>query len=153
MVTLCFLFRQSIIAAALNGSFATSVRIAKRELQEYKPDVVVGFSWGGAVLIELVRSGVWVGPTVLLAPAHKKLDKLMGRDPPLPVLSPKSTICVHSADDKLIPFDDSYELCRGNKVKLIQVEKEPHKMWEIARDGTLQAVVRAAARGKILSSM
>ena len=79
----CFLVvgyvnRSALLAQAVGISYDKSVAVARAALRKCEPDVVVGFSWGGAIAIELARSGEWNGPTVLLAPAHKKLDQLMG---------------------------------------------------------------------------
>jgi dienelactone hydrolase len=76
-LVVAYLNRATLLAQALQISFNRSVAVARDALQRCKPDVVVGFSWGGAIAIELIRSGDWKGPTVLLAPAHKKLDQLM----------------------------------------------------------------------------
>jgi len=47
-------------------------------IKRHDPDVVVGSSWGGAVALACIQTGVWYGPTLLLAPAHQRIEAAMG---------------------------------------------------------------------------
>ena len=110
--------RHALIADAVSGAYTASLGVAMRALLSHRPDVVVGFSWGGALALDLAKSGgPWQGPMVLLAPAHEKLLTLRGRldvnrAPPrfaLPVHGP--TVVIHSTADTLIPIENSRRLC------------------------------------------
>ena len=57
----------------MERSVAASYAIAKYEVSRFKPDVVVGFSWGAALALNLIKDKDWDGPTVLLAPAYGPL--------------------------------------------------------------------------------
>ena len=50
-----------------------SVAVQSKAIQSFSPEVIVGSSWGGAVAVELIRRGIWRGPTLLLAPAYYKV--------------------------------------------------------------------------------
>ena len=44
-------------------------------LQSFRPDVIVGSSFGGAIVLELIQRGMWSGPAVLICPAHKVIAR------------------------------------------------------------------------------
>jgi hypothetical protein len=130
-----FASRHALIAGAVSAAYEASLGVARTALLRHKPDVVVGFSWGGALALDLVHNGgPWQGPTVLLAPAHEKLLALRGlllpQQPPpplgsvvgratpppqfarqfaLPLRGP--TVVVHSLADTLVPIASSRRLC------------------------------------------
>jgi hypothetical protein len=81
--------------------FEAAVRIAQAEYDRHQPDVVVGFSRGGAVAMNL---GSGDTPLVLLCPAWKKYGTVK-------TLKPGTTI-LHSRADNVVPFADSEELVR-----------------------------------------
>lgn len=46
-----------------------------KEVRHFRPDVVLGSSFGGGIALMLMNRGVWRGPTVLLAPAAAKVTR------------------------------------------------------------------------------
>ena len=82
--------------------FAEAVRIAQAEIDDHRPDVIVGSSRGGAVAMN-VRSGNI--PLVLLCPAWKRHGIARTVKP--------GTVILHSQADDVIPFADSEELARA----------------------------------------
>jgi len=82
-----------------------AISTAAEELNRVKPHVVVGSSMGGLVALALLRSGVWNGPTVLIAPALSL---------PLPLYDVYhfktgaeqacSLVLMHGSQDSIIPF-------------------------------------------------
>eukprot|EP00935_MAST-01C_sp_MAST-1C-sp1_P001243 g1243.t1 len=142
---LAFAFNNLAGLSTGTASLAAFACFAKSALRKHNPDVVVGFSWGGAIAVELIRNGDWQGSTVLLAPAHKLLDGFMQREMPIPALDATKTVVVHSTGDTLVPIAHSMELEQVAKVRLVRVASEPHKMWGIAADGLLQRLVREVA--------
>ena len=58
---------------AIELSLERCVLQARKSMDMYKPDVLSGMSWGGAVASLLVQRGHWTGPVVLLAPAGQQL--------------------------------------------------------------------------------
>lgn len=125
------LFRDQLVASAVSGSFSASLSVAEQALRQFNPDVIVGFSWGGALACSLAIEGKWGGPILLLAPAHRKMADLMQR-PCRAVPFPARSKVVHSRDDQLVPIEHSRALCRAASVELLEVEGEPHKMWGIS---------------------
>lgn len=119
MAAFClYVRRHALIAGAVSGAYTASLGVAMRALLTHRPDVVVGFSWGGALALDMAKSGgPWQGPTVLLAPAHEKLLALRGklnsnRSPPrFPLPSHGPTVVIHSTADTLIPIENSRRLC------------------------------------------
>ena len=87
------------------------------------PNVVVGSSYGGALVSLCIRRGDWDGPTVLLAPATGTIARLVGLDLSDCLWSPSHTrvFIVHSEEDALVPFSGAtlrerahaFEYCRG----------------------------------------
>ena len=76
--------RKSLVESAIAKAFDASLRVAEEELHRANRDgpaydVLVGFSWGGALACELLRRKAWSGPTLLLGPAHQLLLEKRGR--------------------------------------------------------------------------
>lgn len=49
----------------------------KSAILEYKPHLIIASSWGGAIAYELLKHGIWRGPTILLCPAQLKIQCLI----------------------------------------------------------------------------
>jgi len=144
--TLLYSYRKRLVSDAVSGSYLCSLEVAKSALLEHKPHVVVGFSWGGALACDMINSAEWTGPTVLLAPAHRKLLELRGLASSR-VRLPCNTVVVHSQADSIVPIEWSRELVAGQEVsnvRLLEIKKDPHKMWSIATDGTMARLVQEA---------
>lgn len=54
--------KQRVVRAMLEHS----TRVQRRAVAEFKPDVVVGSSWGGCIATRCLQFRYWNGPTVLL---------------------------------------------------------------------------------------
>lgn len=98
--------------------------IQAQALKKY-PDisVVIGSSFGGAIACELLRTGAWHGPTLLLASAQHKLAELARL--PMPTL-PAGVRCVvvHGLRDTVVPLAHSHMLAakESKAVALIEVD-------------------------------
>ncbi len=154
-------------ARRLFRAFADAVDIAQRDFDEFRPDVVVGSSFGGGVALAMSTGDV---PLVLIAPCWnlatlQQLSRLYLADrfpsvahlspeavdevviPLLPRIDPAvspATRVLHSPDDELIPIDDSRELVRRCNLapeSLIEVGTN-HKMSDDAALRTLQKAVQ-----------
>jgi hypothetical protein len=84
-----------------DDDFAGAVRIAQAEIDQHRPDVIIGSSRGRAVAMN-----VQAGTTrlVLLCPVWKKYRTAKTVKP--------GTIILYSRADDVIPFADSEELVR-----------------------------------------
>lgn len=104
--------------------FRRSVAMQLALLASNQIDVVAGSSFGGAVALELLRSGAWKGPTLLMCPAHQFVA---GRGwtavPSLPADASRIVV-VHGTKDETVPLHHSRELVRGTGARLIEVEDE-----------------------------
>src|SRR5262245_48395858 len=74
--------------------FEACVRLQAEVLDEFKPDVLIGSSFGGAVVVELIQRGLWRGRTLLLAQA----SRMFLREPRLP--AEFSVTLLHGTDDE-----------------------------------------------------
>ena len=111
--------------------FDGAVRTAQDAFDADRPEVIVGYSRGGAVAMSMASGDV---PLVLLAPAWKYLgtaNTVKAR-----------TVVLHSLNDVLVPIDDSRELVRGSGLPetALRVVGEEHDMDD---PGALQALLDA----------
>ncbi len=104
--------------------FERSVAVQLALLGSNQIDVVAGSSFGGAVALELLRSGAWTGPTVLMCPAHQLVaGRAWTKVPSLPA-DASHIVVIHGTKDETVPMAHSRELVRGTAAKLIEVEDE-----------------------------
>src|SRR5262245_19596356 len=87
--------------------FEGCVCVQAEMLAQFRPDVLVGSSYGAAVALALLQRGLWRGPTLLLAQAAV----LMGFALELPAGIP--VWLVHGARDTLIDPEHSRRLARA----------------------------------------
>eukprot|EP00928_Gymnodinium_smaydae_P070983 TRINITY_DN54698_c0_g1_i1.p1 TRINITY_DN54698_c0_g1~~TRINITY_DN54698_c0_g1_i1.p1 ORF type:complete len:270 (-),score=8.11 TRINITY_DN54698_c0_g1_i1:247-990(-) len=66
------LFSDGIRQRALMRQLQNAADMQRVQLAEIKPDVIVGFSLGGAVCTKLMAEGFYTGPALLIAPAVMK---------------------------------------------------------------------------------
>lgn len=137
--------------AALRRSYDTCVEIQRAAIERYRPDVLLGSSWGGAIAIELVLQGAWRGPTVLLAPALQRVAGRMGEsdgdvDAKVKALQERAAaqriVIFHDADDETVPFGDSVALQGGSDIELKRVHAGGHRLMGLLEDGSLVETLR-----------
>ena len=110
-------------------------------IQTDKPDVVVGSSFGGAVLVALLQRGLWSGPSLLLAQAAIKrgLTTTLPREIPIWI--------VHGTGDTVVDVEDSRKLAADNsreEVKYIELDDD-HSLHASTANGSLLDWVRSIA--------
>ena len=122
--------------ADVEDAFDRCVEVARKAIREEQPSLIVGSSYGGAVLMKLVLDGDWSGPCVFLAQAAVKL----GVGHLLPSHIP--AILIHAPDDEIVPYEDSALMASesGSLVELWTVEGD-HRLHHITQDGTLERAV------------
>jgi Fic family protein/predicted esterase len=101
-----------------------------------EPDVVVGSSFGGAVLLEMLHIGAWTGPCVFLAGAGPKLTGRRSLPPG------GRTVLIHGLRDDVVPPKDSRDLSasRDDDVRLVEVDDD-HRLGGILRSGVLRRAI------------
>jgi hypothetical protein len=131
----------SLTPAMDTSDFAGCVEVQAGNIVEFKPELLIGSSFGGAVAVELLRRGDWRGPTLLLAQAALRYDPKARLPEGVPVT------LVHGTRDDVIDITDSRLLARtGTKglVRLIEVD-DVHDLRATVESGRLIEIVREAA--------
>lgn len=120
------------------SDFGACVEVQERALGSFRPDVLVGSSFGAAVVVEILRRAAWRGPTLLLAQAA------LERDPAARLPEGVRVWLVHGLRDELIDPEQSRRLARTGSpglVRLFEVEDD-HPLRETTSSGRLVALVR-----------
>lgn len=113
--------------------FEASVQVQAEALESFAPEVVVGSSFGGAVAVELLKRGLWTGPTLLLAQAAFRYDPNASLPAGVPVW------IVHGLGDTLIDVEESRRLAAtgdASHVRLIEVDDD-HPLHASVESGAL----------------
>ncbi len=128
---------EALTPAMDTSDFAACVALAAESIASHEPHVVVGSSFGGAVAMAVLQQKLWRGPTLLLAPAGKKL----GLDNVLPPGVPVTI--VHGRHDAVVPPADSLALAATGDpviVKLLEVDDE-HRLASLIAGERLAELV------------
>jgi hypothetical protein len=90
------MFVRLLVACAVHQSVQSSIRIYQQLLTEYEVDLVLGFSWGGAVLAELLTKSQQTLTTTLQEPFHNDNNVAMAthhqRKPTILLMAPTTSI-------------------------------------------------------------
>jgi predicted esterase len=121
---------ETLTPAMDTSDFATCVAIQAEALASFRPDLLVGSSFGAAVVVELLQRGLWRGPTLLLAQAALK------RGPSAQLPQGVRVWLVHGLRDELIDIEDSRRLARTGTPELV-------RLIELDDDHALRHVVRS----------
>ena len=121
--------------------FAGCVETQRAALESFRPDVLVGSSFGGAVAVALLCAGRWRGPTLLLAQAALRLD------PNASLPDDIAVWLVHGTRDAVIDIDDSRKLAATGSpelVRLIEVDDD-HSLSGLVESERLVDIVKSLA--------
>lgn len=116
--------------------FEACVQVHADALQRFRPHVLVGSSFGGAVVVALLARGLYRGPTLLLA-------KAAARYLPGPVLPEGVPVTlVHARQDDVVPFADSEALAKTGSPDLVQLiaRDDDHALSALCASGELIAL-------------
>ena len=117
--------------------FEACVALHAATIASFKPDVLVGSSFGGAVAVALLQRRVWLGPTLLLAQAAQHFR--LAAELPEGV----HVWLVHGQGDDVVDIADSRALARSGTpdlVRLIEVDDD-HSLHRLVESGRLAEVV------------
>ncbi len=127
-----------VIALAMDTTdFEASLAVQAEGLRKSKPDVLIGSSFGGGVVLALLERGLWRGPTLLLAPAP--VVERLPEGVPIWI--------AHGLNDAIIPIEASRALVStrpDERVRLIEVDDE-HRLMTLLEDNRLATLVRGVA--------
>jgi len=122
------------------SDFEGSVALQAEAIRKHQPDVLVGSSFGGAVLCALLTRGLWNGPSVLLAPATRLYDPNATLPPHVPV------VLVHGTSDDVVPVALGRTLARtGTASSTVYYEvDDDHRLTRSVERGDLFDYVQEA---------
>ncbi len=123
--------------------FEACVASQARVLGEFRPQLLIGSSFGGAVAVALLQRELWRGPTLLLAQAAQRL----GLEPRLPQQVP--VWIVHGLRDELVDPEDSRALAQSGtpgRVRLVLLDDD-HPLSGFVEGGGLVSLVREIESG------
>jgi hypothetical protein len=143
---------ETLTPAMDTRDFEACVAQQAEAVRRFQPDVVVGSSFGGGVVLALLQRSLWRGPTLLLAQAALQ-QRLR---PELP--GGARLWLVHGTRDDVVPIGDSRRLARSGSadlVRLIEVDDD-HRLSGLVQSGRLVELVReldAAAQAPAASGL
>lgn len=130
--------RFDAVTPAMNTSdFEACVTVHADEIAAQEPDVLVGSSFGGAVVLALIQRGFYAGPSLLLAPAFR--GRVEARIP-----DGLRVLVVHGKRDTVVPIEDSRELVKtgtDGSVALVEVDDD-HMLGSLLESDELAMLVR-----------
>ncbi len=116
--------------------WALPLQTATAALAEGGFDVVVGSSFGGGLALELVRQGLWSGPTLVLAPAAKRLFGITS-------LSLQRLAILHGRGDDVVPLKDSLALAGNVEGDVVfRVVDDDHRLSASVQAGLMGALLQ-----------
>ena len=160
-------FKGFIVSSSLNGC----LKIQKLAIDEYKPDLIVSSSWGGAIAFEILKQNIWNGPMILICPAFLNVKSICyGKRIHYSNLAllennnneqsrfikdmltistkcnadDKKWIIYHGCNDQTVNIKDSKWIvsCNPDKFELFQIEDENHRMNKWVGSNKLNEAVK-----------
>lgn len=128
------------VPGGLAAAMAVPLAQARAAYLEARPEVVVGSSFGGALLLMLAHEPVWRAETaaVFLAQAGIRLTEHTALPTGL------RAVLVHGDGDAVIPVDDSRRLAAGGAGAVYVEVHDDHRLKAVTQSGMLTALVRLA---------
>ncbi len=126
------------VPAMDTSDFAACVALHEEGLRRFRPHVLVGSSFGGAVVVAMLQRRSWRGPTLLLAQAALRRGQPAWLPERVPIW------LVHGTRDALVDPNDSRILARTGSpdlVRLLEVDDD-HPLRGLVESGRLVALVR-----------
>ena len=132
---------EALTPAMDTSDFEACVAVQADALAAFRPDVLVGSSFGAAVAVELLQRDLWRGATLLLAQAALRRDPHAELPPGVPIW------LVHGLRDELIDIEDSRRLAATGSPEWVVLHEvdDDHPLHETVASGRLVELVRALA--------
>lgn len=110
----------------------------RRSQQAPEPELLVGSSYGGAVLWRLIDRGLWNGPSLFMAPAFRLGRELGALNRPLPGVDNMPMLILHGFGDDVVSFDDSLAFSRMHPSTMLIGGHWGHRLQEVLLNGTME---------------
>ena len=144
-----YFFIKNLLAEAWQKSIEACLTLQLEPLKEFGPDIIVGSSYGGAISCELIRRGLWKGPTILLAPAYVKILRSvriveeLDHIQKLRDLSQTQPIVIfHDPADNIVDHEDSISQAKDSAIELQSPDAGGHRMLGVLESGVLYEKIR-----------
>jgi predicted esterase len=123
--------------------FESCVGLHAGTLARFRPDLLIGSSFGGAVVVALLERQLWRGPTLLLAQAAVHYN------PSVRLPAGARVTLVHARQDDVVPIEHSRALAATasgalGAIELIECDDD-HALTQLVASGELVALVRRSA--------
>jgi predicted esterase len=118
-------------------AFEHCVEVHARALATFQPHVLIGSSFGGAVVVALLMRGLYRGPTLLLAQAAARYLPHATLPAGVPIT------LVHGTRDEVIPFADSAALASTVSAEFVKLlaRDDDHALTVLCESGELITLV------------
>jgi alpha/beta superfamily hydrolase len=120
------------------SDFEGCVALHAETIASFRPDILVGSSFGGAVAVALLQRRLWRGPTLLLAQAAQHFGLAAALPEGVDVW------LIHGRGDDVVDIEGSRALARSGTaelVRLIEVDDD-HSLHATVESGRLIQVIR-----------
>ena len=122
--------------------FESCVALHAGTAMRFRPDVLVGSSFGGAVAVALLERNLYRGPTLLLAQAAVMYRASVRLPPNVRVL------LVHAPEDEVVPFAGSVQLAASGTQGMVELieRSDNHALSKLIESGELIELVKRTAQ-------
>lgn len=128
---------QSEIDDAIHESFSD----AADAVRYMKPDIIVGSSLGGALLLKLYAAGLYTNPGVFLAPAIPNLVADIETAKALPELQSTSTSWVFGEVDSVVPNRPNLQLAKLAGGNITVIPNDSHRLEIARKSGSIDSAI------------
>lgn len=132
--------------------FPVSLWKAIVAIYHFKPDIIVGSSFGGFILMFLLQTQVWNGNTVLLAPATGLLFK---KRMWIPKVDRKNIVIVAGRNDTTVPLNELRKLQESSldHIQFLVMEDDHGLYKSMIEEDQLRILINANSQSVITINM
>ena len=133
-----------MVSKATYSMMEFSLEKTEKAVRSFRPDVIVGSSFGGAVAVFALLSHFYTGPTVLLCPAHAEVNRRMAFHWKGSHVLPDDAriVIAHGTKDKTVSIEDSRQLSASDeRVRLHEIKGDFHRLRSLIGQGSINSPV------------